>query len=351
MSSRDIKSLNKYGFTAPPKRPTPKLTESKLYFYSSSSIYSPPIDPDQPKEDQSPPSVSIPDQNPIHIPANSNLTSGTDIQRNTDSNSSYHFDSAFPPFSGYSSQVISSSEQPLSNSYDLLSNTNTWLSCHEQQNHQNWERIVENETQKDLATRRAALSSTSTFPTICSVDSMNEALVSNRSSQKFNEPPLPFYEEQAPTIEIPESKRITKVHSINEVEHTSDLQNFDQRISFPATINRDQDEAAFFSTRSKQNQYETDSFPIKAKSKNVTRAKKEAKEHENDDIAKEDDELSELIDSLHSSVSESRTEGPTTEIESVWDRKIKEFQELQKRKQKALREVGKAGEESVVGSR
>ena len=78
-------------------------------------------------------------------------------------------------------------------------------------------------------------------------------------------------------------------------------------------------------------------------------AKEEAKEGREDEIAKEDDELNELINSLHSSVSGQEKEGPDMEIQNVWDQKIKQFQELQRRKQKALREVGKAGEESVVG--
>lgn len=85
---------------------------------------------------------------------------------------------------------------------------------------------------------------------------------------------------------------------------------------------------------------------------NQSKAKKpavHAKEEAKEEIAKEEDELNELISSLHSSVSVQESEGPETEIQNVWDQKIKKFQELQRRKQKALREVGKAGEESVVG--
>ena len=85
---------------------------------------------------------------------------------------------------------------------------------------------------------------------------------------------------------------------------------------------------------------------------NQSKAKKQethAKEKAKEEIAKEEDELSELISSLHSSVSVQESEGPETEMQNVWDQKIKQFQELQRRKQKALREIGKAGEESVVG--
>ena len=85
---------------------------------------------------------------------------------------------------------------------------------------------------------------------------------------------------------------------------------------------------------------------------NQSKAKKpavHAKEEAKEEIAKEEDELNELINSLHSSMSVQESEGPETEMQNVWDQKIKKFQELQRRKQKALREVGKAGEESVVG--
>lgn len=113
------------------------------------------------------------------------------------------------------------------------------------------------------------------------------------------------------------------------------------------------------------NEDETPSPPLKSNPKpkkmvkakpaqrgNLSKAKKpvmHAKEEAKEEIAKEEDELNELISSLHSSVSVQESEGPETEMQNVWDQKIKQFQELQRRKQKALREVGKAGEESVVG--
>lgn len=196
--------------------------------------------------------------------------------------------------------------------------------------------------------------------------------------------PLSSQGESTPNFGIPENRRILRTQSMQEVTRSPDPPIPPEIISFPARPSPPRSETPAFISIPNLNEDETVSFPAKANlkpqpkpkpqpqsepnlqpnlqpiqrknpskpseaKKEAVHAKEEAKEGREDEIAKEDDELNELINSLHSSVSGQEKEGPDMEIQNVWDQKIKQFQELQRRKQKALREVGKAGEESVVG--
>ena len=253
---------------------------------------------------------------------------------------------------------------------------------------------MENSTNKDLATRRAALSSTYTFPTIHRMDSMNETPSWDPSSQPSDNgsKPIPQLGEPTPNFGNPENRRITRTQSLKEVLHSSDPPSAAENAFFPAWSTRSRRETPSFPPAPTLSTEETPSFPAKPadnqdktpsvlakpadnqdKTPSVPRGvnskdensaqpatkpkqpraalrKKGLRAQKQAEIAKEEDELNELIDSLHSSVSERTSEEGEKEIENVWDQKIKEFQELQRRKQKALREVGKAGEESVVGN-
>ena len=194
--------------------------------------------------------------------------------------------------------------------------------------------------------------------------------------------PLSSQGESTLNFGIPENRRILRTQSMQEVTRSPDPPTPPEIISFPARPSPPRSETPAFISIPNLNEDETVSFPAKANlkpkpqpkpqpqpqsepnlqpiqrknpskpskaKKAALHAKEEVKEGREDEIAKEDDELNELINSLHSSVSGQEKEGPDMEIQNVWDQKIKQFQELQRRKQKALREVGKAGEESVVG--
>ena len=232
--------------------------------------------------------------------------------------------SVIPPATNSEPSGNASSES----SQPVLRNTNDWISQQQMQNRTNWSKIAAEEEQRSLANRRSVLlSSSQCFPSLEPPSLEPPSLC--RSSSYTLQPSNSYqdsshFQFQAPALSDSSSAVLKN--------RPSEMGNRSSGITNQSSGITNQSNGI---TNQSNNTASKPSNPIENTEED---SKKEEEEEE---------ELNDLINDIHSSVSgESLTQ--SEEVRSAWNAKIKQFRELQRRKSKLLRDLGKMGEETVV---
>ena len=304
--------------------------------------------------------------------------------------------SVIPPATNSEPSGNASSES----SQPVLRNTNDWISQQQMQNRTNWSKIAAEEEQRSLANRRSVLLSSSQCfpslepPSLCrsssytlqpsnsyqdsshfqfqapALSDSSSAVLKNRPSEMGNRSSGITNQSSGITNQSSgitnQSSGITNQSSgiTNQssgiTNQSSGITNQSSGITNQSSGITNQSSGITNQSSGITNQSSgltNQSNGITNQSNGITNQSNntasklsnpiENTEEDSKEEEEEEEELNDLINDIHSSVSgESLTQ--SEEVRSAWNAKIKQFRELQRRKSKLLRDLGKMGEETVV---
>ena len=265
-----------------------------------------------------------------------------------------------------SGNASSESNQP------VLRNTNDWISQQQMQNRTNWSKIAAEEEQRSLANRRSVLlSSSQCFPSLEPPSLCRSSSYTLQPSNSYQD--SSHFQFQAPALSD-SSSAVLKNRPSEMGNRSSGITNQSSGITNQSSGITNQSSGITNQSSGITNQSSgitnqssgitNQSSGITNQSNGITNQSNgitnqsnntaskpsnpiENTEEDSKEEEEEEEELNDLINDIHSSVSgESLTQ--SEEVRSAWNAKIKQFRELQRRKSKLLRDLGKMGEETVV---
>ena len=248
--------------------------------------------------------------------------------------------SVIPPATNSEPSGNASSES----SQPVLRNTNDWISQQQMQNRTNWSKIAAEEEQRSLANRRSVLlSSSQCFPSLEPPSLCRSSSYTLQPSNSYQD--SSHFQFQAPALSD-SSSAVLKNRPSEMGNRSSGITNQSSGITNQSSGITNQSSGITNQSNGITNQSNgitNQSNNTASKPSNpIENTEEDSKEEE-----EEEEELNDLINDIHSSVSgESLTQ--SEEVRSAWNAKIKQFRELQRRKSKLLRDLGKMGEETVV---
>ena len=325
--------MHKYGFSSPPLRPGSGSTVSKLCVMDKLILCSPPL------SDAGTPLAAAKPSPSVIPPATNSEPSGN---------------------------ASSESSQP------VLRNTNDWISQQQMQNRTNWSKIAAEEEQRSLANRRSVLlSSSQCFPSLEPPSLCRSSSYTLQPSNSYQD--SSHFQFQAPALSD-SSSAVLKNRPSEMGNRSSGITNQSSGITNQSSGITNQSNGITNQSNGITNQSSgitnqssgitnqssgltNQSSGITNQSNGITNQSNntaskpsnpiENTEEDSKEEEEEEEELNDLINDIHSSVSgESLTQ--SEEVRSAWNAKIKQFRELQRRKSKLLRDLGKMGEETVV---
>ena len=255
--------------------------------------------------------------------------------------------SVIPPATNSEPSGNASSES----SQPVLRNTNDWISQQQMQNRTNWSKIAAEEEQRSLANRRSVLlSSSQCFPSLEPPSLSRSSSYTLQPSNSYQD--SSHFQFQAPALSD-SSSAVLKNRPSEMGNRSSGITNQSSGITNQSSGITNQSSGITNQSNGITNQSSgitNQSSGITNQSNNTASKPSnpiENTEEDSKEEEEEEEELNDLINDIHSSVSgESLTQ--SEEVRSAWNAKIKQFRELQRRKSKLLRDLGKMGEETVV---
>ena len=269
--------------------------------------------------------------------------------------------SVIPPATNSEPSGNASSES----SQPVLRNTNDWISQQQMQNRTNWSKIAAEEEQRSLANRRSVLlSSSQCFPSLEPPSLCRSSSYTLQPSNSYQD--SSHFQFQAPALSD-SSSAVLKNRPSEMGNRSSGITNQSSGITNQSSGITNQSSGITNQSSGITNQSSgitNQSSGITNQSNGITNQSNgitnqsnntaskpsnpiENTEEDSKEEEEEEEELNDLINDIHSSVSgESLTQ--SEEVRSAWNAKIKQFRELQRRKSKLLRDLGKMGEETVV---
>ena len=276
--------------------------------------------------------------------------------------------SVIPPATNSEPSGNASSES----SQPVLRNTNDWISQQQMQNRTNWSKIAAEEEQRSLANRRSVLlSSSQCFPSLEPPSLCRSSSYTLQPSNSYQD--SSHFQFQAPALSD-SSSAVLKNRPSEMGNRSSGITNQSSGITNQSSGITNQSNGITNQSSGITNQSNgitnqssgitnqlsgitNQSNGITNQSNGITNQSNntaskpsnpiENTEEDSKEEEEEEEELNDLINDIHSSVSgESLTQ--SEEVRSAWNAKIKQFRELQRRKSKLLRDLGKMGEETVV---
>ena len=262
--------------------------------------------------------------------------------------------SVIPPATNSEPSGNASSES----SQPVLRNTNDWISQQQMQNRTNWSKIAAEEEQRSLANRRSVLlSSSQCFPSLEPPSLCRSSSYTLQPSNSYQD--SSHFQFQAPALSD-SSSAVLKNRPSEMGNRSSGITNQSSGITNQSSGITNQSSGITNQSSGLTNQSNgitNQSSGITNQSSGITNQSNntaskpsnpiENTEEDSKEEEEEEEELNDLINDIHSSVSgESLTQ--SEEVRSAWNAKIKQFRELQRRKSKLLRDLGKMGEETVV---
>ena len=276
--------------------------------------------------------------------------------------------SVIPPATNSEPSGNASSES----SQPVLRNTNDWISQQQMQNRTNWSKIAAEEEQRSLANRRSVLlSSSQCFPSLEPPSLCRSSSYTLQPSNSYQD--SSHFQFQAPALSD-SSSAVLKNRPSEMGNRSSGITNQSSGITNQSSGITNQSNGITNQSNGITNQSSgitnqssgitnqssgltNQSSGITNQSNGITNQSNntaskpsnpiENTEEDSKEEEEEEEELNDLINDIHSSVSgESLTQ--SEEVRSAWNAKIKQFRELQRRKSKLLRDLGKMGEETVV---
>ena len=262
--------------------------------------------------------------------------------------------SVIPPATNSEPSGNASSES----SQPVLRNTNDWISQQQMQNRTNWSKIAAEEEQRSLANRRSVLlSSSQCFPSLEPPSLCRSSSYTLQPSNSYQD--SSHFQFQAPALSD-SSSAVLKNRPSEMGNRSSGITNQSSGITNQSSGITNQSSGITNQSSGITNQSSgitNQSNGITNQSNGITNQSNntaskpsnpiENTEEDSKEEEEEEEELNDLINDIHSSVSgESLTQ--SEEVRSAWNAKIKQFRELQRRKSKLLRDLGKMGEETVV---
>ena len=255
--------------------------------------------------------------------------------------------SVIPPATNSEPSGNASSES----SQPVLRNTNDWISQQQMQNRTNWSKIAAEEEQRSLANRRSVLlSSSQCFPSLEPPSLCRSSSYTLQPSNSYQD--SSHFQFQAPALSD-SSSAVLKNRPSEMGNRSSGITNQSSGITNQSSGITNQSSGITNQSSGITNQSSgitNQSSGITNQSNNTASKPSnpiENTEEDSKEEEEEEEELNDLINDIHSSVSgESLTQ--SEEVRSAWNAKIKQFRELQRRKSKLLRDLGKMGEETVV---